>query len=171
MYTCATCFHQVAANLHESCVSNQRFGAWIKKSHEPLKFQNTYDITKPRLLKSHDFNAPNLWFETQDLWRFKASWSSVSKSPITRYCWIKSFFFFFFTHKKYSCRFIMLRLNHRSHMTWFKYVFSSFLGIVSVNCLAGNAGLTEPSDFIKNILICVPKMNEDPAGMERHEGE
>jgi len=34
-----------------------------------------------------------------------------------------------------------------------------------------NRGLTEPSDFIKNILICVLKMNEGLTGVERHEGE
>ncbi len=27
------------------------------------------------------------------------------------------------------------------------------------------------SDFIKNILICVPKMNEGLIGLERHEDE
>ncbi len=27
------------------------------------------------------------------------------------------------------------------------------------------------SDFIKNILICVPTMNEGLTGLERHEGE
>ncbi len=27
------------------------------------------------------------------------------------------------------------------------------------------------SDFIKNILICVPKVNEGLTGLERHEGE
>ncbi len=27
------------------------------------------------------------------------------------------------------------------------------------------------SDFIKNILICAPKMNEGLMGLERHEGE
>jgi len=27
------------------------------------------------------------------------------------------------------------------------------------------------SDFIKNILICVPKMNEGLVDLERHEGE
>ncbi len=27
------------------------------------------------------------------------------------------------------------------------------------------------SDFIKNIFICVPKMNEGLTGLERHEGE
>jgi len=37
----------------------------------------------------------------------------------------------------------------------------AFWASESVNCLAGNGGLTEPSDFIKNILICVPKMNEE----------
>jgi len=56
-------------------------------------------------------------------------------------------------------------------MNCFKYIFSSFLGIESVNCLAGNGGLTEPSDFMKNILICVQKMNEGLTGVERHEGE
>ncbi len=29
----------------------------------------------------------------------------------------------------------------------------------------------ERSDFIKNILICVPKMNEVLTGLERHEGD
>ncbi len=29
----------------------------------------------------------------------------------------------------------------------------------------------ELSDFIKNILICVPKMNEGHTGLERHEGD
>jgi len=52
----------------------------------------------------------------------------------------------------------------------FKYVFSSFLGIEN-GSVAGDAGLTEPLDFIKNILICVPKMNEGLTGVERHEGE
>jgi len=41
----------------------------------------------------------------------------------------------------------------------------------SVNYLAGYAGLTVPSDFIKNILICVQKMNEGLRLVERHEGE
>jgi len=41
----------------------------------------------------------------------------------------------------------------------------------SVNYLAVNRGLTEPLDFIKNILICVLKMNEGLTGVERHEGE
>jgi len=34
-----------------------------------------------------------------------------------------------------------------------------------------NRGFTEPSDLIKNILICVPKMNKGLRGVERHEGE
>jgi len=39
------------------------------------------------------------------------------------------------------------------------------------NVFAGYAGLTEPSDFNKNILICVPKINKGLTGVERHEGE
>ncbi len=31
--------------------------------------------------------------------------------------------------------------------------------------------LSKLSDFIKNILICVPKMNEGLTGLEWHEGE
>ena len=37
--------------------------------------------------------------------------------------------------------------------------------------IAGDAGLTEPSDFNKNILICVPKINKGLTGVERHERE
>ncbi|XP_051765826.1 multiple C2 and transmembrane domain-containing protein 1 isoform X5 [Ctenopharyngodon idella] len=54
-------------------------------------------------------------------------------------------------------------------MNCFKYVFSSFLGTESVNYIAVNGGLTEPSDFIKNILICVLKMNKGLTGVERYE--
>jgi len=61
--------------------------------------------------------------------RFVSFVSSVLKSPITRYCWIIVIILFFLVHKKYSRRFITLRLNHCCHMNCFKYVFSSFLGI------------------------------------------
>ena len=37
--------------------------------------------------------------------------------------------------------------------------------------IAPYGGLTEPSDFNKNILICVPKINEGLTGVEWHEGE
>jgi len=56
-------------------------------------------------------------------------------------------------------------------MNCFKYVFTSFLGIENVNYLAVNGGLTEPSDFIEIILICVLKINEGLTGVERYEGE
>jgi len=56
-------------------------------------------------------------------------------------------------------------------MNHFNYVLSSFLGTEKGSVIAGDAGLTEPSDFIKNILICVPKMDEGLTGVERHEGE
>jgi len=56
-------------------------------------------------------------------------------------------------------------------MNWFKYVFSTFMDLERGNDIAGYAGLTEPSDFIKNILICVPKINEGLRGVEWHEGE
>ncbi len=39
------------------------------------------------------------------------------------------------------------------------------------SCVALCAGLESFFDFIKNILICVPKMNEGLVGLERCEGE
>jgi len=45
------------------------------------------------------------------------------------------------------------------------------MGIEKGKVIAGDAGLAEPSDFIKNILICVPKMNKGLTGVERHGGE
>ncbi len=39
------------------------------------------------------------------------------------------------------------------------------------NVIAGYGGLTEPLDLNKNILICVPKINEGLTGVKRHEGE
>ncbi len=36
--------------------------------------------------------------------------------------------------------------------------------------LLSMGGFRELSDSIKNILICVPKMNEGLTGLERHEG-
>jgi len=57
-----TLLHE-ASKLYKSFVSNQWFGACIKMqksrspSGEPLKFLNTYDVTKPHLLKSHDFGS------------------------------------------------------------------------------------------------------------------
>jgi len=56
-------------------------------------------------------------------------------------------------------------------MNWFKYVFSTFMDLERGNVIAPYIGLTEPSDFNKNISICVPKMNEGLTGVERHDDE
>jgi len=40
-----------------------------------------------------------------------------------------------------------------------------------VQCRCCLCVIQKPSDFIKNILICVLKMNEVLTGVERHEGE
>jgi len=39
------------------------------------------------------------------------------------------------------------------------------------NYLEAYEGVIQLSDFIKNILICVLKMNESLTGLEQHEGE
>ncbi len=53
-------------------------------------------------------------------------------------------------------------------MDYFTDVFATFLdlGTLQLHCYGGS----ESSDFIKNILICVPKMN-GLMGLEQHESE
>ncbi len=47
-----------------------------------------------------------------------------------------------------------------------------FLDLDHVSTLAIEGGSERIfSDFIKNILICVPKMNGGLTGLEQHEGE
>ncbi len=53
----------------------------------------------------------------------------------------------------------------------FYYVHATFmdLEILQLHCCL--CRVRELSDFIKNILICVPKMNQGLTDLERHEGE
>ncbi len=73
--------------------------------------------------------------------------------------------------KKYSRSFIKLRLNHSWHMDYFNNVLTTFLDLERGSCVAVYAGFRKLSDFIKHILICVPKMNEGLTGLEWHVGE
>ena len=149
-----TLLHE-ASKLYKSFVSNQRFGACIK------------------LPKSHDFSSSAVWHVIRIMIRHKRF---ITLRSFMKQCFeighhYISRYFVFLAHQKYSCHFIILILNHCTHMNWFKYVFSTLMDLERGNVIAGNGGLTEPSDFIKNILICVPKMNEGLMGVERHEGE
>ncbi len=53
-------------------------------------------------------------------------------------------------------------------MDHFNDVLTTFLDLDHGRILAVGKELSE---FIKNILICVPKRNEGIAGLERHEAE
>ncbi len=53
-------------------------------------------------------------------------------------------------------------------MDYITDVLAIFLDRVRI--LAAYVSVRELSDSIKNILICVPKMNEDLMGLEQHEG-
>ncbi len=53
-------------------------------------------------------------------------------------------------------------------MDYFNEVLTAFLGLDCVSCV-GVYGGSENSDFIKNILNFVLKMNEGLKGLERHE--
>ncbi len=55
-------------------------------------------------------------------------------------------------------------------MDYFINVLATFLDLDRVRILAVYGG-SEFSEFIKNILICVPKMNEGLTGLEQHEGK
>ncbi len=56
-------------------------------------------------------------------------------------------------------------------MDCFNDVLATFLDLDRGSMLAVYGRVRELSEFIKNILICVLKMNEGLTGLERHEGE
>ncbi len=63
--------------------------------------------------------------------------------------------FVFFAHKKYPCSFITLWLNHWCHKEYFNNVF-----LDRGRSIAVYGRVRKLSDFIKNILICVQKINK-----------
>ncbi len=56
-------------------------------------------------------------------------------------------------------------------MDHFTDLLATLLCIDCGNIVAVYGRVRELSDSIKNILNCVPKMNEGLTGLERHEGE
>ncbi len=79
--------------------------------------------------------------------------------------------FFYFAHKRCSCRFVKLRLNPWCHMDYFTDLLAMFLDLGTFQLYCCLCRVRQLSDSIKNILICVPKMNEGLTGLKRHEGE
>ncbi len=73
-----------------------------------------------------------------------------------------------FVFKKLTCSFIKLKLNH-CHMDYFNYVIATFLGLEHVSLVVVYTGSESSWHFIKNILNCVPKINEGLKGLERHD--
>ncbi len=55
-------------------------------------------------------------------------------------------------------------------MDYLNDVLATFLSL-HVRILAVSGRIRELSEYMKNILICVPKMNKDLSGLELHEGE
>ncbi len=56
-------------------------------------------------------------------------------------------------------------------MDYFTDLLATFLDVDRVNSIAVYGRVRQLSECIKNILICVPKMNEGLTGLEQHEGE
>jgi len=120
-------------------------------------------------------NLMNVIFGTSGMktnWGFYQSYQSTDQLlEKRRNCWIKSLFLFsFFAHKKYSLRFIILGLNDCSHVTTLMISLLLFWTLNVVISLL-SMGDEKPLRFHQNILICVPKMNKGPTGVERHDGE
>ena len=104
-----------------------------------------------------------------DTLRYHTTWKDSRPREKEINSGIKSLFLLlFFAHKKYSRRFINLRLSHCSHLDYINDVFNTFSGPESYNALEAYGGVIQLSDLIKNIFICVPKINES---IEQHEGE
>ncbi len=82
---------------------------------------------------------------------------------------IFAFILVFFSHKNYSCS--LAKLGHWWYMDCFTNVLTTFLGLGTFQLHFHLCRVRELSDFIKNILICVPKMNRGLMSLERHEGE
>ncbi len=78
--------------------------------------------------------------------------------------------FVLFPYKKYSRRFITVRLNHWWQMEYPGDDFHTFLGLDSVNYLAVYGTATSLLVLTQNILNCVLKMNKAFTGLERHGG-
>ncbi len=56
-------------------------------------------------------------------------------------------------------------------MDYFNDVLAMFLSLDRVRILALYWRVRELSECIRNIFICVPKMNKVPTGLEQHKGE
>ncbi len=56
-------------------------------------------------------------------------------------------------------------------MDYLTNLHAMFLDVDRVNYIAVYGRVRQLSECIKNILICVPKMNGGLMGLERHEGE
>ncbi len=56
-------------------------------------------------------------------------------------------------------------------MDYFNDVLTTFLDLERGSCVAAYGRDRKLSDFKKNILICVRKMNEGFTGLKRHEVE
>ncbi len=56
-------------------------------------------------------------------------------------------------------------------MDYFNDLLATFLSFDCVRILAVYGRVRELSEWIKNIFICVPKMNEGFTDFERHEDE
>ncbi len=65
--------------------------------------------------------------------------------------------------------FVFFALKEYSRSFYFNEVLAIFLGLEHVICAAVYGRVRKVSNLIKNILICVLKMNEGLMGLERHD--
>ncbi len=102
------------------------------------------------------------WWIKRD-WRSTSEWRLLHQHALTtdmekNTLLNKVFIFVFFAHKKYSCSVITVQLNHWCYTDYFNDDLTIFLGLERGSCVEVYTG-SEISNFIKNIIICVPKIN------------
>ncbi len=97
-----------------------------------------------------------MWYSPK--WRYRGTYSWIVIS-------------FVFAHKNYSRCFITLYLNPWCRFDYFNNLLAMFLSLDHVRIHAVYGRVRELSERIKNIFICVSKMNKGLTGLERHEGE
>lgn len=85
----------------------------------------------------------------------------------------KSWFYVlvFFGTLKCSVSFMWLQLYYWSHMECFDNICGFFFWTLTVSNRFCIWTIREHLDYIKNILICLAKMNEGLGGLKLHEGE
>ncbi len=109
--------HVVSKPVRPSFIIGTQIKIFLMKSESFLTLHR-----QQRCLLNHNFMKIIIYVNTFCAQR-------KQKLRLIQQFWNKVFIFVFFVHKKYSCRFVKLRLNHWWHMDYFTNILTTFLGL------------------------------------------